>query len=200
MATINVESVLAESPCLACLTPMHLNQVIAQLIYNASSGVAGYGNIFNVSAEFTRPADTTAYAPNDVVGPTVADVLTFVDAARVDGGRGYITNATIVKDETTVTNSLFRLWVYSVAPTPIADNSPYTLLYADRDSYLGYVDFACSTEGTGSDSAQALVTNVNLAFRCAPGSRNLYGVLEAKQAYLPASGENFWIGLTVDQA
>lgn len=151
------------------------------------------------STEFVRPADTTAYAANDVVGTNPATNRTFLNAARIAGGSGYITNVRLTKSSATVTNAFFRLWLYAVAPTAIADNAQMTLLWANRANRFGYIDLACTTEGTGSDSAMALVTNINLKFDCAEGDRNIYGVLEAKQAYTPASGETFFIELTVDQ-
>jgi hypothetical protein len=126
-------------------------------------------------------------------------VITFANVARIADGAGYITNVRLVKDEPTITNAFFRLWLYNVAPAAIADNAQFTLLYANRATRLGYVDLVATTEGTGSDSASAFATNVNLKFMCAGGGRNLFAVVEAKQAYTPVSGEKFFVELTVDQ-
>ena len=162
------------------------------------------GNLAVVSAEVTRATgDTTQYAINDVVNNSTdagsATVFTFVNAGRVNGGTGYITNVRLVKSTVTTTNAVFRVWLYGTAPTPLADNTPFTLLYANKAIRLGYVDFSFTTEGSGSDSASAAAYNVNLKFACAANSRDLYGVIEAKAAYTPASQEKFWVELTVDQ-
>lgn len=165
------------------------------LLQEIQSGISGKMAVVN--GEFARPGDTTAYAINDVVGNGA--VVTFQNVGAEPEGSGYITNVRLVKSTATVANALFRLWLYNSAPAAIADNSPFTLLYADRAIRLGYVDLACTTEGTGSDSASALVTNINLKFKCAAGSQNLWGVLEAKQAYAPGASEVFWLELTADQ-
>jgi hypothetical protein len=165
------------------------------LLTELQSGLGGKMAVVN--GEFTRPNDSTPYAANDVVGNGA--VVTFTNVGDSANGSGYVTNVRLVKSTATITNAVFRLWLYATAPTPIADNAQFTLLWANRAARLGYVDLACTTEGTGSDSASAFVTNVNLKFMCAGGSRNLFGVLEAKQAYTPGASESFYIELTVDQ-
>lgn len=152
-----------------------------------------------VSASFARSADTTAYIVGDVVGPASAAVLTFASAARSAGGKGYVSSVRLSKGAVT-TNAAFRLWLYSVAPTAIADNAPFTLLAANADNRIGFVDLACASGGSGSDAADALTLNVNLPFVCASGSAALFGVLEAKQAYTPANAEVFSVYLTVEQS
>lgn len=150
-----------------------------------------------VSSEFMKSSGVTAYSINDVVGE--GTVSTFTNVGAKVGGSGYITNVRLVKSTNVTTNALFRLWLYSTNPTAIADNGVFTLLWANRDKRLGYVDLVCTTEGAGSSSAAALATNVNLKFNCDAASRDIGGVLEAKQAYTPGSSEQFWIELTVDQ-
>lgn len=165
------------------------------LLTEIQSGIGGKMAVVN--GEFARPGDTTTYAANDVVGN--GSVVTFQNVGAEEGGSGYITNVRLVKSTATITNAVFRLWLYSEAPTPIADNAPFTLLWVNRAKRLGYVDLACTTEGTGSDSASAFVTNLNLKFMCGAASRNLWGVLEAKQAYAPGASEVFWLEVTADQ-
>jgi hypothetical protein len=161
----------------------------AQLVHTSKSAI---------TAEFTRPADTTAYAINDVVGPhTTPAVMTFTNVARLNGGSGFITNIKLTKSQTNSTNALFRLWIFNTAPAAIADNAQFTGLYADRAKVVGYVDLVCATEGTGSDCATATAANINLGFVCTGASRTLYGVLEAKQAYAPAANsEAFSVEIT----
>lgn len=154
------------------------------------------GSMSVVSTEFTRPADTTAYAINDVVGPAVPAVMTFANVARVAGGSGYITNIRCVKSTTTTTNALFRLWLYNTAPVALVDNAAFTLLYANRAARLGYCDLVLQTEGAGSDSASAFVANWNCKYSCTVASRDIFAVVEAKQAYSPGNAETFFVELT----
>lgn len=158
------------------------------------------GRMAAVSAAITRPSDTTAYAAKDAVSDSTSapTVLTFANLARVNAGSGYIVKGRLMTNQSTNT-ARFRLHLFHTAPTAINDNSPYTLLWANRANRLGYVDFAaCQTEGSGSDAASALNDTVRLPFVCASGSRAVYGLLEAIDAFTPASGQLFFVELTTD--
>src|SRR5688572_28049103 len=95
------------------------------------------------SATFTRPADTNAYAASDAVSnSTTAPVaLTFTNVARVNAGSGYITTARLLKNGTTTANANFRLYLFNTSPTAINDNAAFTLLWANRATCIGYIDF-----------------------------------------------------------
>lgn len=163
-------------------------------------GEVGGKTVILPIASFTRPTGTTQYAAQDVVGPvTTPAVLTFTGAGRITGGSGYVTKVVIAKSTVTITLASFRLWLYRVAPTAIADNSPWTLLRADVAKRLGYVDITMATGGTGSDSASGQDTSVRLPFQCDPASSSLFGVLVATAAYTPADSEIFDVEITVEQ-
>jgi hypothetical protein len=214
MANCSPAELVAASKCFNGVPDNVKQSIIAYLLCQLSGGgVPGSGSGLTtptdaqlvrgsmavVSATFTRPNDTNAYSANDTVGPTVAAVMTFANVGRVVAGTGYITNVRLVKSTNVTSNATFRFWLYQTAPAAIADNAPFTLLYANRAIRLGYVDLPCTTEGAGSDSASCFLANVNLKFACAAGSRDLYGVLETKQAYAPGALENFWVEITADQ-
>jgi hypothetical protein len=154
------------------------------------------------SASFARPADTTAYAALDAISDSLSTptVLTFPGMGRIAGGSGYIVKARLLTDQKTNT-ARFRLHLFHTAPTPVDDNAPQTLLWTNRDKRVGYIDFdACFTEDpTNSTAAESLNTAVRLPFVCANGSQALYGLLEARDAFTPASGQQFYIELTVEQ-
>lgn len=77
-----------------------------------------------------------------------------------------------------------------------ADNAAYTLLWANRTSRIGYIDFLSgNTEGSGSTAANSLNATVRLPFVCAAASRNVFGLLETLDAFTPASAQNFFIEL-----
>lgn len=151
------------------------------------------------TASFTRPADTTAYAAQDVVSnsTSVPSVLTFSNAARVNGGTGLILSARHLKNSTTTTGATYRLHLYTAAPSAINDNNPFTLLYANRAIRIGFIDFNHQTGGTGSDSTNALTTFVNLPFVCDAVSTSLFGILTVTSAYTPTSGEQHFIELQI---
>lgn len=161
--------------------------------------VSGQGA--SVSTEITRPNDTTAYAINDVVGPTGgAALLTFTNIARVNAGTGYIVKVRLMTDQKTNT-ATYRLHLYSDnTPTAIADNALFTLLWANRAVRVGYIDlYGMGTEDpTGSDCAVAFSGDIRLHFKSAAASRNLYGVLETKTVFTPAASQKFFIELETE--
>lgn len=160
------------------------------------------GFLAQVEAEFARPADTNAYAALDAVSNSVGApaVLTFPGAVRVAAGSGYITKARLMTDLKTATARL-RLHLFIAAPAAIADNAPYTLLYSNRANRIGRIDFpALATEDpANSTAAAAQVADVRLPFKLAAGV-DLFGMLETLDAIAaPASAQNFYVQLTVDQ-
>jgi hypothetical protein len=155
------------------------------------------GNMSQVSGAFTRPADTTAYAAKDTVSNSTSApvVITFTNVARVNAGSGYVVGARLMTDQSTnVAN--YRLHLFHTTVTPINDNAAYTLLWANRASRVGHIDFAAAaTEGSGSTAANSLNATVRLPFKCAGGDRNLFGILETLAAFTPASAQNYFIEL-----
>ena len=152
------------------------------------------------SATFTRPADTTAYAAQDVVSnsTTAPVVLTFADCGRVNGGSGVILSARHMKQGATATPN-YRLHLYRVAPSAQNDNAQFTLLFANQDRRIGFIDFVHQTGGTGSDCSNALTPFVNLPFVCDSAQDNLYGILTTTSGYTPVSAEQHFIELSVVQ-
>jgi len=154
-----------------------------------------------VGTELTRPADVTAYTANDVVSNSTADptYLTFENIARTEGGSGYIIKARMLTDQKTNV-AAFRLHLYHTAPLPQGDNAPFALLYSNKASRIGIIDFdAMGTEdATKSDSAQTLWTSGHLHFVLPAGSKTIYGQFETKTAFTPASGQKFYIELATD--
>lgn len=160
-------------------------------------------------ATFARPGDTTAYAVNDVVSnnATTTVLMTFASAARLNNGNGIILKAQLSTDQKTCV-AQFRLYLYNVVnPTVAADNAAHGIMWANRASRLGYIDFPAlaTDDATASDSANALATpntaasNLPLPFGCASADSAIYGVLVTKTIFTPASGQNFYLKLTVSQ-
>lgn len=158
-----------------------------------------------VSATLTRPADAVAYAVSDVVANAIAAavVMTF---ARSDASAAIYSAAGRIKKARLVTNqaanvAAFRLHLYSIPTTTTgSDNAPFTLSWADRATHQGSIDFPmCATEGAGSDCAEAICNGLDVGYLTGLGSGVLYGVLETKTIFTPASGQQFFIELTLDQ-
>lgn len=146
-------------------------------------------------ASFTRPSNTDAYTAGDVIGPvTTPALLNFGSVA----GAAFAIGAKVLKDSVVVANSTFRLHLYrgTASPTAIADNSPWTNLYANAAKYIGYIDTGTAvTSGSGSDSALAQNMGVMIPLVASSSEGGLWGMLEALAAYVPESAEQFTVTL-----
>ena len=150
--------------------------------------------IIEASASLTRPADTTAYASGDLIAnsTTAGSVtpLTFF----IPYGRGLrLAKVNLKRSATSVTNASFRLHLYKDSPTVTnGDNSAWLSIEA---GYQGSVDIV-GTSPAFSDAAKATgtyVVNSNYApfFLFTDADQFIYGLLEARGAYTPASAEIF---------
>ncbi len=152
-----------------------------------------------LSASFTRPANTTAYTAKDAVGTSTTNVLALSGASTGSGQGGEIMGFSMVCSNITVTNKSFRIHFYTAEPSDIADNAVNTVLAANADNYLGYLDSGThEASGTGGGSYCSVKAAQPIPYRTAAGS-TLYAVLEAVGAYTPASAETFGIKVHVHQ-
>jgi hypothetical protein len=154
-------------------------------------------------AFFTRPADTTPYATGDIVANSVTagsvTPLTFTNVLRSTANTASSTVAQVrlVKTGTSLTNALFRLHLYKSTLTPSnGDNGAYLTSNGGGD-YLGFADIACdmvfTTVAGGRTSCCIPLNNAITA------DTSVYGLLEARAAYTPISGEQLFIYLDVEQ-
>jgi hypothetical protein len=167
---------------------------------NHMGEVGGKG--LSVSASFTRPADTTAYAVGDVVSnSTSATTLMSFAIARVNAGTGYITGARIAISQKSVTPR-FRVHLFNTSnPTVAADNSPNKELFADESKVVGIFDLPAivtPTDATNSTISRAFDYTIRLPFKCAAGSNLIYAYIETLDAYTPASAGTYTLTLLAD--
>jgi len=177
--------------------------VVGTAVVSDSNPVPVKGGLVVVSAEFTRPADTTAYAIGDVVGDSTsaATPLAIAGCARVNGGSGYIVRAALIADQKSITPSI-RVHVFNSAPTQSNDNAAHRALYADVSKRVG--EFVLGPLVTPSDTANSTLSravdmNLRVPFVCASGTTTLYFIFEALTAFTPASGGKFTLQLAIDQ-
>lgn len=150
------------------------------------------------STSFVRPADTTAYAVGDLVAnsTTAGSVtpMTFAVGRDADSG-GMIRRIRLRKTGTGITNALFRLHLYSASPTPSnGDNGAW--LTNQAANYIGAVDVVVDrafTDGAAGNGVPVSGAEINFT------SQTIYGLLEARGTYTPASGETFTVSLEVLQ-
>lgn len=154
------------------------------------------------SANFTRPADTTAYASGDLVANNTAAgsvvPLSWANLPRSSGGAVQVRRARVKKTNTGVTNAQFRLHLYGASPTVTnGDNGAWL---STQSTYLGSIDvtidkaFSDAAEGCGVPQSNT-GTEINIV--CS--ATTIYGLLEARAAYTPGSAETFTVELEVFQ-
>jgi hypothetical protein len=156
-----------------------------------------------VSVNFTRPADTTAYASGDLVAnsTTAGSVVPMTFAVtRASGGTGAIVRARLKKTTTGVTNAAFRVHLHKNAPTySNGDNGAWL---TTESLYLGSFDI--TMDRVFSDGAKGIGIPVTgngqpILFDAATGSQNIYAEIEARGAYTPGNAEVFTLTLEVVQ-
>ena len=170
------------------------------------------GTMKSVAVEFTRPADTTAYTIGDVIGPASPAVMTFAGIGAGGSRFVHVKGCRVTTNSTNVTTSGMALHLFNSSITPIADNAPFTFLWANRTSYQGTTfvgdlqTYSGMGYGAGSDAAYGWASadyegaygqNPVLAKSASNGA--IYGVLAAIAAYTPASGQIFRVELIVEQ-
>lgn len=152
----------------------------------------------NISASFTRPADTTAYAVGDLVANSVTAGSVVPMAFKLTNsfpmGQFRLTRARLYKSGAVITNATFRLHLYQALPTVTnGDNGAW--LSSNAADWLGNIDvssmlaFSDGAAGTGSCPAGS-----EQYVRQAQG-KTVYGLLAALGAYTPASAEVFTVVL-----
>ncbi len=157
------------------------------------------GKSVQKSASFTRPADTTAYAANDAIADSTSapTLLSFANCANANGGQGYIVKTRLLTNQKTCT-ARFRLSFYHTAPSPVNDNAPKPMLYANKDKLIGRIDLdPCNTEDATSDAAFALSTAL-MPYVCAAADTTIYCILTTLDAFTPASAQQFFLEITCE--
>ena len=154
--------------------------------------IKGRLDIFEASATYTRPLNTTAYAADDAVSDSsavsAASNLVFAAAASENGGSIRLDYASITSDQATTAPSL-DLWLYDTAPTVQADNAAFTLSDSENDDVQAIISVisSFSTNNNWRLERRSLNTIINLG----ANTTNLFGQLKIGGAYTPTSGEVF---------
>lgn len=155
-----------------------------------------------VSATLTRPSDTTAYASGDLVAnSTTAGSVTLLSWSIPEGGL-WLQRVRLTSTNANVTNASFRLWLTTDSAMSFAngDNGALSLSsgLAIAD-VIGYVDIALDALVTGVGAIGLATYDAGLfpiyGASSANGRGTVYGFLEARAAYTPASAEVFTIHL-----
>lgn len=154
-----------------------------------------------VEASKTRPADTTTYASGDIVNESTSagTIMTFTDVARENGRGASILGAELVDSAAATVKPEFELYLFDTSITVQNDNAAWAPSDADMEKCVGVIDFPSVSFKTGSGNGVVPREGLGMYVICAAASKNLYGILVARNAYVPASGEKFLVRLKIVQ-
>lgn len=155
------------------------------------------------TATVTRPADTTQYASGDLIAnsTTAGSVTAMEFRAGNSGGFGMIKTARLLKSADSVTAANFRLHLFRdspVATAPSNGDGDAIQVAVDEAGYIGSIDFDMTDIDihTGGNVAVGVPQDSrDIVYKLADDSAVLYGLLEARGTYTPASGEIFTVEL-----
>lgn len=161
----------------------------------------------SVVCSFIRPANTTAYAVGDIIYPAVptgplvqVKALKFQDALPF-GSSGFIVEAQLkmFSDQGTKLNADLHLFTAPLATAPV-DNDPFAIgtniSLADMTNHLKTISFPdTAAESLGGFTMYEVAPSKVVS--AASGSTSLYGILVAKNAYVPIASEKIVIQLGI---
>jgi hypothetical protein len=164
-------------------------------------GVAGgtplpsVGLITNPTANFTRPADTTAYASGDLIANnTTAGSVTplSLTVARVAAGSCMLRRIKLHKSGTGTTNASFRVHFFLGSATVTCANGDNGVFSTDGvASYLGAFDVTIDRAFTDGAAGYGIpVVGSELSVALASGT-TVKALIEARAAYTPGNAEVF---------
>lgn len=153
-------------------------------------------------ATITRPANTTAYAAKDSIfsnPPTAGQpkAILFNEVVGGSSGSGYVASAMMIVTSAPATKLDADLLLFSEEPaTAPVDNDAFAPNAAYLANLVGVINFTGSlAKEVGGNTVYSVA--VNQAIECAANSKKLYGVLVARNAYTPTSGEQIIIKMSV---
>lgn len=154
-------------------------------------------NVTRPTANFTRPADTTAYASGDLVAnSTTAGSVTPMTLTVPNFNQGFrVRRFKLHKNGTSTTNAQFRVHLF-VSPTITAANGDNGAFSTSAvANYIGSADVTIAQAFTDGAAGFALPSTGTDMAAIPTGAAAVYALLEARAAYTPASGEVFTLTL-----
>ncbi|MDO8533285.1 MAG: hypothetical protein Q7S17_00890 [Xanthobacteraceae bacterium] len=147
------------------------------------------------SLSIIRPADTTAYAVDDVLSAVAVEFGILTDAAGAADLSGVITDMVVISTNGPATPLQGELWLFDSPVTAVADNAAFALSDAHALFLVGIVPFTMVSQASNS---VVHVVAIDMAFTTVAG-RDLYTLVKVKNAYTPASLETVTFRLKIRQ-
>jgi hypothetical protein len=148
------------------------------------------------TANFTRPANTTAYTAADLVADntTAGSVTPMKFSLQRLGNTGKIISARLAKSNTTATLATFNIHLFTESPVVTnGDNGAFAI--STSRYYLGKIAVDLSS---GAQAGTAYLAKQSSAVAIGVDAATIYGLIEAGAGYTPASGEVFEVMLAIE--
>lgn len=164
------------------------------------------GVTVTVETTITRPSDTNTYAANDVIcnSTSAPTIQTITGCARYNLGSGTIIDAVLIDGGNETLKLDADFFLFDTTVTMDNDNAAFTPTDTEMGTYVGVIQFVGGTarSGTAGTGGNCVYPNAlasqPIAFTCVT-TTTLYGILVARNAYVPISGETFKIRMKIYQ-
>jgi hypothetical protein len=124
-----------------------------------------------------------AYTANDYVGQSGVPII-FEDCARINGGLGWI--QTLKLTDALLQSVNTELWLFNSPVIPPADNAAWTITDAEMEHWVGTITFSTWFASAANSGSQ--MDQWPMMFKCAAGSKRLYGCTVTRGAPTYISG------------
>lgn len=157
--------------------------------------------VVSVTAQFSRPADTTAYTAGDVVSnSTTKTTLMAFPGLSLAGRSATIVNALLETDNNAFPSAMTATFYTSPSVSVAVDNAAATTLWVNAPYYAGALTFNALAGGTGTNTALVIASaNLGITFQPFGSDTALYALLTDGTGSTPTSGQNFRMTLTAVQ-
>jgi hypothetical protein len=151
-----------------------------------------------VEQSFTRPADTATYASGDIIcnSTTAPTIMTFNNVVRFAGGGGVLQKVLLI---TSVAQGLLPdidLLLFESSITINNDNAVFSPSDADAKKIIAMIPLRAVVDASRLGVNAVFDSGaISHSFKAAAGLQAIYGVLVARNAYIPASAEEFTVRL-----
>lgn len=171
------------------------NTKLDTLHADLTGGISVGGFAANPSASFTRPADTTQYAVNDLVAnnTTAGSVsVPSVAGVRTAAGSALIRRVKLHKSGTSLTSANFRIHFFKTAPT-VANGDNGVFSPNNVANYCGAMDVTMTQAlSDGAVGFGVPTIGSEIIIKLASGT-SFFMLIEALNTYTPVSAEVFTI-------
>jgi hypothetical protein len=157
------------------------------------------------SFEITRPANTTAYAAEDMIMDNAPGSLNFLNVSTsltTADSSGYIVKARLVSDDPNIIGMRLSLLMYdSVGSYTLTDNATWIGGgYTQEKNQIATIEFDTITDALGNpvsgDASICTLKDLRIPYKLVNGVNFRLGFV-TKDAFTPASGSKFYVELTL---